>query len=1249
MVRVKVLEILALLCLVTADELPQDRLKDSYGKLRQKRQYKSTLTYLQGSSGSSVDNASTAKSLVSGGQVTPPTEPRATFATPTKIITQITYLRSPEIGTVNAGRSVSLYTHKASDVGPARSGNASFTYAPSGYVPSLRPSRGQLPFANGSCGGPTVNILSASMDWWYTKTYTQIDSTFLIQTGLNNSATGWTLLPASTSFDVTDALAAPTCISSPAFNPRANSTMLKYSCWETPTPIAAATTTVDQTIYKRINQTTAKGTIPDVITTPAPAALTLGRNATITAGTAVVHFSKYEIVSARPSRQRNGQVECAESTTTRALNETFSFPYAGQDPNGTEPAEKGIIGGVHFAFLRAIGAETATPGTFSANPTVVVVVEKVVAASTSSNVRGILPPAPSLLTPTATLPSGLSIAQTAPTQTGIVWVPMTAHIESSEAALDVPTPSVQTANDAGVNANGDSVAKPFKARVGSSDITIDIEVNPTAGQSVATALYDGKTVTATALPQSPESSEDDVGRLLSAIGNVAQHGNVAQAGSMVAGTNPTASAIAGIIGAMPGSSSNNENFESVSNTGSGNSGSENAGGSSIGQVSIGNPGANSGSSGPNAAGGSNGNSNDNTYANSIANSNSDSNSNSNAGPGSNSGSGSRQGSESNSGSGSSKQLPVLNIGSSQITAAIAPGQTVSALVLDGQTAVAGGPAITVGDTRVLLAADATAVVIGSSTTNIGVNGRPEKTPVVRIGDTSVTAEIVGTVLPPALVVAGQTASAGGPAITIDGTAVSLPPGGTGVMIGGSTTNIALATPGVGVGAEMTGPGVLPGAVANIPLITIGSETFTANGATQYNIGGSILTPGGSAVVFGTTVSLSPGATQVIINSQTHALSAPVITPAPLVTIDGTVYAPNVGSTYDIGSQHQLLTPDGQIVASGTTVSLASDGAQVFVNGVALSAGASEPGAYSGDDLATITAPPVLTVDGNAFAPNGATAYIISGELLTPGGAVTMIRPDGSRETISLNSAANKLVTASEGVTGTSLIGLMGASPSGAPVLTINGKTYTAVSYDAGSGATYLVNGKPLTPGGSVVLTGSDGLETVSLVQDGTALVSIRSGTTTTSQIPGAYRVLPTAAPILTIGGERFNAINNGATYVINGETLTPGGTDTVVISGHSFVVTLFPHATMLEIQVLGSDSEVISTMFETLFPATMTGTTVYNTRGTTATVGAGATAGSGASATSGNGAVLAGAGSSLAIELSVVSLALGSLALAIWL
>lgn len=938
-----------------------------------------------------------------------------------------------------------------------------------------------------------MNIVDASLDWWYSKTYTQIDSTFMLQFNANDTATGWSVAPATTGFNVTSAVLDPSCQSVTAFNTRVGSTMLQYSCWDTPTPVAAVTSTVEQTAYKPINATTGKGSIPSVVTKPTPAALTLtvgNSTQSVSSGVPVVHFSKYEVVSKGWRHDHNGKKECSVAKTVHRLPEVHSFSYYGQDHvNGPSAAASGVVGDVQPSFLRAFGQARATPGTFRASPTVVVVVEKVVAAA-GVLAQQIMQTQSALEKPSATLPSGLSYVQSTPTKTGTIWASIaSAHIESTESALEVPT------RQPAPGGNG----PPSK----------QVEAPPQTTNRPPNAGMIGHLVSAVGSALRPT----DAGEVLS------------QAELTFGHRDPTASAIAGIIGAVPNANQGDTSASGASNR-------PNSGGASGAGVAV----AGDGSPGANGDVQSNGN---------IA---------SNAGPG--------------------------------------PKDQ------------------------------------GGSHVDSGTNEGPPQAPVLTIGDVPFVGHMVGGQTAPAMVLNGQTARAGGPAITVDGTRVSLVSGASAVVIGHSTSHLGAAAPN-------------PGAAANIPLLTLGSRVFTANAATQFNIDGSIVAPGKGVVVHGTSISLAPGATQVIVDGVRKDLAAPEITPAPLLTIGSNAYRPNMGSTYNIGGH--ILAPGGTITLDGTTLAMPVGGSNVLVNGVVQTIGAGRAGDYN-----TITALPVLTFDGHAYAPSAGNVYVIAGQTLTPGGTITLNGPHGS-QTISLNRAADKLVSIANGATATSKVGVIGAGPGGAPVLTLEGRLYSAVDYDTGSGATYLIDGQTLTPGGSIVITGAHGMETISLVNGGTALVKIQSGTISTSSIPGAYGVQPTEAPVLTIGGETYTAFGNGATYLIDGETLTPGGTDTVVIGGKTYLVTLFPYATMLEIQLVGPAGLVTSTIFETLFPATATGTTKYNTVSASATQGATPTE-SVASATGGTTpeAQAESPGSLIAVHITATIIAIASLALAGW-
>lgn len=962
---------------------------------------------------------------------------------------------TPYYGSVLSSSSKFSASPETSSIPPSTTSHASYGFAPTGTSPpsrSPRPSGKPRPSVNGTCHGTTVNIVGASLDWWFTETtYTQVDSTFLIQVNSNDSSTGWTLLPATKTFDVTSAVANPSCKSSTAFNPKANATMLQYSCVDTPTPVAAVTTTVEQTAYLPVNATSSKGAIPNVATSPTPAAITVANangSSTYAAGTPFVHFSQYDLVSKRPFLYGDGRVGCAETTQVHTMSTPGSFKYTGGDVNGSYAA---VGGDVHPDVLGIVGQLNATAGSFVAEPTVVVVVHKVLAAQRMFAMM-IQPAGGELETPEATLPPSISTVRETPTETGIIWSPLAVHVESSQSFLAVPTRSTPTSRKAAVTTKAMPVIVPFVAHLEDQDLTLAMPVNPNRQQAVITALFNGATVTATAVgngrqgPEQPQNggngiqspgqspqggggsqsseppSQGGVGRVLSAVMKAAQASHAAPGG--------VGDAMASVIGVTAGTGGQQSDGATVGKEGQQNNGAQNK-------------------------------------------------------------------------AGSAENAGVVTIGSSVLPVSASNGPNGPALVIDGKTVTPGGAAVTIDGTRISVAQDATAVVVGSSTIHLA-----------------------------------------------------------------PTSN--------------------PGAIANIPLITLGTKTWTANAATQFNIAGTILTPGGTAVAFGSTITLAPSAGRVIVDGKTQDLSPPVITPAPQLTIGGTVYRPNVDNTYDVGSQ--ILTRGGQVVASGTTISLAADGSSLLVDGLAQPIGSGDlnPGKY-----ATITAPPILHLDGKAFAANGGASYVISGKTLTPGGVVTFTGSQGE-QTVSLNSAVNKVIRISDGYMATSAIGMIGAAPGGAPILTIDGEEYSAQDYEVGRGATYMIDGQTLTPDGKITISGEDGPETISLLAAGTAIISAHAGATTTSSISGAYGVMPTNAPILTVDGETFTAINDGATYIIDGQTITPGGSDTVTINHHAYQISLSPHATMLEVERLGADGKVVSTKF-TLFPAQMPSTTIYNT------------------------------------------------------
>lgn len=242
-----------------------------------------------------------------------------------------------------------------------------------------------------------------------------------------------------------------------------------------------------------------------------------------------------------------------------------------------------------------------------------------------------------------------------------------------------------------------------------------------------------------------------------------------------------------------------------------------------------------------------------------------------------------------------------------------------------------------------------------------------------------------------IVIGSQTLQPG-QATTIGGVVVSVPPGGSSIVVGGSNT-IAINP------AGPTAPGN--------PVLTVGGTPVTAGPSGQFIFGTQTLTPGGPAItVSGTVLSLGPSGTIAVVNGATQTLGPvpgnPVITGAPLLTINGQTVAATVvgGTTEFVVGPGTTLTPGGVLTVSGTVYSLpaSGSGSVVVVNGVTSTL---NPG--------PVTVAAVLTLNGQTYSAtviDGTTEVVIGpGTTLTPGGPAVTI----SGTTYSLGPSASFIV------------------------------------------------------------------------------------------------------------------------------------------------------------------------------------------------------------------------------------------------
>jgi hypothetical protein len=463
---------------------------------------------------------------------------------------------------------------------------------------------------------------------------------------------------------------------------------------------------------------------------------------------------------------------------------------------------------------------------------------------------------------------------------------------------------------------------------------------------------------------------------------------------------------------------------------------------------------------------------------------------------------------------------------------------------------------------------------GSNSNGVQDSNAQHPTEVI-VGSIGTLPVVVG---PSSVVIVGsQTLRPGGPAIIVGGvTPVSLVPSATAIVVAGSTT---LRLPEISNGpAQDAHPP---------PVLTIGLSTLTPNAATQFFVApGQTLTPGGTVTIDGIVVSLAPSALFVVVGGSTQFLppavpgSGTVATSQPQIIIGGTTITalpvvpnnknPNgvqnnaaPGPTFVVGGQ--TLAPGGQaITVSGTTLSLVPEGSSIVVNGV-ISAVANSPAQFT---------QPSITIGDSIFTaiPGPGNSFAMANQILVPGGRAITV----SGTVVSLAALASFVVI--NGVTST-LANVAVAQVTALPVLTVGDSLFQPLP---GTGTSYVIGSSILTPGGLITFAGT----TISLAAGATAIV-INGQTTSLSP---TNQPIITHAPLLTVGSQTYTAVS-GTTYIVNGQTLTPGGIMTV----DGTTISLAPGATQLVYGISGRSTTTA------LFPATTTRSqSISGTTGATA-------------------------------------------------
>lgn len=277
------------------------------------------------------------------------------------------------------------------------------------------------------------------------------------------------------------------------------------------------------------------------------------------------------------------------------------------------------------------------------------------------------------------------------------------------------------------------------------------------------------------------------------------------------------------------------------------------------------------------------------------------------------------------------QAPILTLGQSTITA-----DSKSEYVIAGQTLHAGSSAIVVSRSTISLAPSAAAVVVNGETASLIPHSllATVAPPIITVGPSAIKPGNGGE-----YVVTGQTLSAGGSAITVSGTRISLGFDTSEIIIGSSTEHLS--------------PQVLA-LTTEALVLTLGNAHITAIPTSQYVYGGKIFEPGDMMTISGTIVSLAAddsyrkiGASTSMIPKSDYLFGTQFLEPGHAIAVSGTVISLASDDSYlKIGSSTEILhghTVTQSTFAKSTTSISARTSIGDFVTGSLVQAAPTVPG------------------------------------------------------------------------------------------------------------------------------------------------------------------------------------------------------------------------------------------------------------------------------------------------------------------
>ena len=335
---------------------------------------------------------------------------------------------------------------------------------------------------------------------------------------------------------------------------------------------------------------------------------------------------------------------------------------------------------------------------------------------------------------------------------------------------------------------------------------------------------------------------------------------------------------------------------------------------------------------------------------------------------------------------------------------------------------------------------------------------------------------------------------------------------------------------------------------NSLIMKFASSTLAADQAGNYFAKGQTIPATTIITIDGTPVSLVPNSNAFDIEGTTqnskygdNARFTTTYSPSlpSLLTLGGFELTPEGTSNFLI--EGQTLSPGSQITVQGTPISLASDRGFAILAGstqsLPLETARIDAASYSG--ALPPSAIEFLTIGSDKYAADADSGFTIASQRLAPGIRLIL----SSDVTLSLSQNGATAVAIVDGSSQTLTLELPGSittnNPKALPSMSDNMLIFDGQAYSAQAVFAFTIAGQTLTPGAQMILPLQ---ATLSLYPNGATAVAIADGSTKTLLLSTS---IPSNVAITAFAEFSATPVSGSQAFIIDGQTLTPGGKLTV--------------------------------------------------------------------------------------------------------